>query len=81
MQYSELIRNYIIDNFLFGDEDGLRDDTSFTENDLLESTGIMELVAYIEDNFKITVEDEELVPENLDSIKKVAEFIERKRVS
>ena len=53
-------------------------ETSFLEEGIIDSTGILELVTYLEDEYSITVEDEELVPENLDSISNVASYLERK---
>jgi acyl carrier protein len=72
------IRTFIIDNFLFGDDNGLKDDTSFLEEGIIDSTGVLELVTYLEEEFEISIDDEELVPENLDSIDNVAAYIERK---
>ena len=74
----EIIKAFIINNFLFGSTDGLKDETSFLEEGIIDSTGILELVTFLEDKFSITVEDEELVPENLDSINNVTTFLERK---
>ena len=73
------IRNYIVDNFLFGDGKDLDQDTSFLENGILDSTGIMELVAFVEKTYAIKVEDEELLPENFDTISAIAEYLKRKR--
>ena len=72
------IKEFIIDNFLFGDADGLNDETSFLDEGIIDSTGILELVNYLEEEFSIAVDDEELIPENLDSIKNVAAYLERK---
>ncbi len=72
------IKTFIIENFLFGSEDGLKDETSFLEEGIIDSTGILELVTFLEEEFSIAVEDEELVPENLDSINNVTAFLERK---
>jgi len=72
------IRSFIIDNFLFGDDDGLEDNTSFLDEGIVDSTGILELIEFIREQYSITVEDEELVPENLDSISNVTAFIGRK---
>jgi len=72
------IKAFIIENFLFGSEDGLKDETSFLEEGIIDSTGILELVTFLEEEFSITIEDEELVPENLDSINNVTAFLERK---
>ena len=79
MEYIHEIRNYIVENFLFGDGKDLEEDTSFLENGILDSTGIMELVAFVEKSFEIKVEDEELLPENFDTISAIAEYLKRKR--
>ncbi|MFC0218943.1 acyl carrier protein [Pseudochelatococcus lubricantis] len=75
----EQIRAFIVENFLFGDTQrdiGTAD--SFIENDLVDSTGILELVAFVEDTFGITVDDAEIVPANFDSIGKVRDYVLRK---
>ena len=72
------IREFIVENFLFGSDDGLEDETSFLEGGIIDSTGILELVAYLEEEFGISVEDEELIPENLDSINNVVAYLQRK---
>ena len=74
------IRDFIIENFLFGNANGLKDDTSFLEEGIIDSTGVLELVTFLEENFEIQVEDEELIPENLDSIDNVTGYLERKIV-
>ena len=63
---------------MFGSSDGLTDETSFLDEGIIDSTGILELVDFLEQEFNIQIEDEELVPENLDSITNVDAFIERK---
>jgi acyl carrier protein len=78
MSTQEKIRAYIIENFLFGEDRGLKDDSSFLDGGVLDSTGIMQLVAHLEETYSVVVDDEELMPENLDSINKVTAFIERK---
>ena len=72
------IRSFIIENFLFGDDNGLKDDTSFMEEGIIDSTGVLELVTYLEEAFEISVDDEELIPENLDSIDNVSAYLEGK---
>jgi acyl carrier protein len=79
MEHKQVIRDFIIENFLFGETNGLEDDTSFLENGIIDSTGILELVTYLEDTFGIEVEDEELVPENLDSIANVVQYLTTKQ--
>jgi len=77
----EQIKAYVIDTFLFGDGNGLENKSSFLDEGIIDSTGILELVAYLEENFNITVEDEELIPEHLDSIDNIAAFLEIKSAS
>ena len=72
------IRSFIVENFLFGNDDGLADDSSFLDEGIIDSTGILELVEFIEEEFSISVDDEELIPENLDSINNVVGYLERK---
>ena len=74
----EKIRAFVIENFLFGNDDGLLDESSFLEEGIIDSTGILELVSFLEEEFGITIEDEELIPENLDSINNVAKYLARK---
>lgn len=70
------IRTFIIENFLFGDASPMPDDTgSLIENEILDSTGVLELVAFIEDTFGFTMADDEIVPANLDSVAKIADFV------
>jgi acyl carrier protein len=73
------IRSYILDNFLMGgDRDGLKDGDSFLEQRILDSTGFIELVSYIEQQFGVKVEDEEIVPENFDSVNNIAAYLQNK---
>ena len=74
----KIIKTFIIENYLFGDDDGLEESTSFLDEGIVDSTGILELIEFISEEFSITVEDEELIPENLDSINNVTAFIGRK---
>ena len=70
------IREFIFDNFLFDAEEGdLKNDTSFLEQGVIDSTGVLELVEWLEDTYEITVDDEELIPENLDSVNLLAAYI------
>ena len=72
------VREFIVENFLFGSANGLGDDTSFLDEGIIDSTGVLELVSFIENEFSIQVEDDELIPENLDSIDNIAEYLQRK---
>ena len=69
------IKEFIIENFLFGDSNGLKDDTSFLDEGIIDSTGVLELITFLEEEYEINVEDNELIPENLDSINNLVAFI------
>jgi acyl carrier protein len=75
---TDRVREFVVDNFLFGEDGDLREDTSFLEDAVIDSTGILELVTYLEETFGITVEDEEMVPENLDSLRSIGSYLESK---
>jgi len=80
MEVEKEIRNFIVENFLFGNREKLPgDDDSFLQKGLIDSTGILEVISFVEEKFGISVEDDELVPENLDSIRFLTDFIGRKR--
>ncbi len=71
-----------MENYLFTtDPAALADDDSLLERGIIDSTGIMELIFFLEDEFGITVEDDEMIPENLDSVKKIVAFVGRKRLA
>ena len=72
------IRDFIIQNFLFGDAGKLDDSASMLDKGIIDSTGILEVVQFLEDTFKISVLDEELLPENLDSVTNIAAYLDRK---
>ena len=76
---SQEIRGFVVANFLFGQENGgLTEEQSFLETGIIDSTGVLELVAFLEQRFGISVDDRELLPENLDSISNVTRFVSRK---
>lgn len=73
---AETIRAFIVENFLFGDtSQDLGDDVSLIEADLVDSTGILELVAFVEERWGIAVKDADIVPANFDSIGRIAAFV------
>ncbi len=76
------VRTFIEENFLFrSDVSDLADADSLLENGVMDSTGILELVAFLETEFAIQMSDAEIVPENLDSIAAIAAFVERKKTT
>ena len=74
------VRAFIVENFLYGEDGKLKDDTSFLEGGILDSTGVLELVSFLEETFSIHVEGDDLVPENLDSLNNIQAYLE-KRIS
>ena len=80
MSIEEQVRKFIFENFLFGDDKNeLSNDDSFLEKGIVDSTGVLELVSFVEETFGIQVEDEELIPENLDSVDNLSSYIRRKQ--
>ena len=78
MSYLDTVRHFIVENFLLGDGELLKKDTSFLEKGIIDSTGILELIMFLEESYNIKIEDDELVPENLDSLSNVVRFIDCK---
>ncbi len=74
---SQSLRAFIDENFLFGVQTAYGDDDSLLEGSIIDSTGVLELVAHLEDTYGITIADEDLIPENLDSISGLTQFISR----
>lgn len=80
--HTQELRQFIIDNFLFGDQSGrftFSDTDSLQELGIVDSTGVLELVCHLQERYAIAVADADLIPENLDSVERIARFIERKR--
>ncbi|HPF35399.1 acyl carrier protein [bacterium] len=82
MELKEQIRGFLIENFLFGDAAPLADDAmSLLDNGIMDSVGVMELVAFLEGDLGLAIDDAELVPENLDSVDNLVAFVGRKRAA
>jgi acyl carrier protein len=82
MELNDQIRSFIVENFLFGDEGALAsDDQSLMDTGIIDSVGVMELVQYLEVDHGLQIQDEDLMPENLDSIANLAAFIRRKQAA
>lgn len=75
------VRNFIIDNFLFGQEGQFSDSDSFLDNGLIDSMGILTLVEFVAERYHIIVADEEILPENWDSVSRIVRFVNSKLVS
>ncbi|MBK9097287.1 MAG: acyl carrier protein [bacterium] len=77
--YKDLLKDFIVENFLFGDGEKLKTETPLFEKGIIDSTGVLELIAFIEENFKIKVSDEELIQSNFSDIIAIDKFIQSKQ--
>jgi len=73
------VRTFVTSNFYVADPSQLRNSESLLDSGVMDSTGVLEVIAFIEETFSITVEDAEMLPENLDSIDNITNFVVRKK--
>jgi len=79
MSVEDKVRSYILENYLFTDDQSeLNNQDSFLEKGIIDSTGILEVIFFLEEEFGISVEDEEMIPENLDSVNNIVKYIDSK---
>ena len=71
------VKEFFIDNFM-AEMESVSDTDSFLENGIIDSTGVLELVLFLEETYNIKVEDDEIIPENLDSLENIASFVTSK---
>lgn len=82
MSVESKIRQFILENYLFtNDQSALADDDSFLKKGIIDSTGILEVIQFLSDEFGIAVKDDEMIPENLDSVSNLAKFVTQKTVA
>lgn len=79
MDTKQRVREFVTGNFFVQDAAGLTDSASLLDLGVVDSTGVLEIMGFLESTFGVTVEDDEIVPDNLDSIERIAAFVERKR--
>ncbi len=75
----EQVRTFVTSNFYVADPAALQDTESLLDSGVIDSTGVLEVIAFIEDTYGFTVEDMEMLPENLDSIERITNFVLRKK--
>lgn len=75
----DIIRQYIVDNFLLGEAADFNDSQSLLQTGVVDSTGILELVTFLEEHYGMVIADEEMLPINLDSVDNIAAFVSRKQ--
>jgi acyl carrier protein len=72
------LRSFVVDNYLFGQKIEFSDDDSLQETGIIDSTGVLELIAFLEETYRVSIADDEILPENLDSINRLVRFLEKK---
>jgi acyl carrier protein len=75
------IRHFVVQNFLFGQDQEFDEGASFLDSGIIDSTGVLELVAHLEETYDVKVKDDELIPDNLDSIDAIVAYLDRKRMT
>ena len=73
------VRSFVTTNFYVADPAKLADDASLLDQGIIDSTGVLEVIGFLESTFDITVEDAEMLPDNLDSIQRISDFVGRKQ--
>jgi acyl carrier protein len=73
------VRDFIVTNFYVSDPAALADDASLLDVGIMDSTGVLEVISFLEDHFDIEVREADMVPDNLDSIERIARYVERRR--
>jgi len=79
MEIKQQVRSFVTTNFYVPDPDSLSDETSLLDQGIIDSTGVLEVIGFLEETFGITVEDSEMLPDNLDSIERITGFVTRKK--
>ncbi|HEY6445217.1 MAG TPA: acyl carrier protein [Acidobacteriaceae bacterium] len=78
LDIEQQIRSFVTDSFLFGQPIDLQSTDSLLAKGVIDSTGVLELVSFLESTYAIKIKDEDIIPENLDSIHDISEFVFRK---
>lgn len=81
MDHKKQIRDFVVTNFLFGEAGALQNDTSFLQSGTVDSTGMLELIMFLESTYGLKIEPEEMIPENLDSIDRAVQFLAKKQAN
>jgi acyl carrier protein len=79
MDIKEQVRAFVTSNFYVADPSVLEENASLLDQGIIDSTGVLEVISFIEETFGITVEDSEMLPDNLDSIERIAHFVAHKK--
>jgi len=78
MHYHEQVKEFIVENFLFGDGNELTDESDFFDEGIVDSTGVLEILCFLEETFEIKIDDEEVTQKNFSTINNVNSYLKRK---
>lgn len=78
MEFKKEIKEFVLENFLFGDGEMLKEDTDFFKKGIIDSTGILELICFLEESFDITIEDDDITQKNFSSVNSVNNYLTKK---
>lgn len=81
MEKNTTVKDFIVENFLFGEASNLKDNTDLFKESIIDSTGILELIAFLESTYNIRIEDDEMIQENFNSISSINKFLEKKNIN
>ena len=81
LDIKERVRQFVVTTFYVPDPSQVTDTVSFLDTGIVDSTGVLEIIAFIQSEFGVAVEDDEILPENLDGVAKIAEYVQRKRAA
>ena len=79
MDPTTVVREFVLSNFYVPDTTVLSDEASLLDHGVIDSTGVLEVIAFIERRFEIRVDDEEILPEDLDSVARISAYVQSKR--
>ncbi len=79
MSFEKKLRSFVLENYLFTeDQSELNNSDSFLESGIIDSTGILEVITFIQDECDFIIEDDDMIPENLDSVDNILAFVNKK---
>lgn len=79
MSVEQKLKQFIVENFYVSDPAEIRDDTLLVTTGVIDSTGMLEMISFLEEAFGISIADSEMTPENLESIERMTRFVSRKQ--
>jgi len=79
MDIRDQVRQFILTNFYVPEPATITDEASLLKSGIVDSTGVLEVISFLEETFQVTVADDEMTPDNLDSILRISAFLDRKR--